>query len=118
MNNQGNIVDLSYIQGMAGGSMDLVKEMIVIFIGQIPDFLDEMKSCFHKKDWYNLGLIAHKAKSSVAVMGMEGLATDLKDLEILTKEGKEIEEYERLIESFENQTKKAIQELNEILKSE
>ncbi len=103
---------------MAGDSMDLVREMIDIFIGQIPTFLEEMQSCYQKQDWYNLGLIAHKAKSSVAVMGMESLAVDLKDLEFLAKEGKEVNRFKELIETFDHQSKKAIQELNEIKKSE
>ena len=112
------IIDLTYVKGMAGGSMDLVKEMIDIFIGQIPEFLSEMRSCYEKEDWYHLGLIAHKAKSSVAVMGMERQAMDLRELEKLAKEARETERYEGMIDAFEENCNRAIEELKTIRNSQ
>jgi len=107
------VVDLSYVTDMAGGNKEIVAEMIDIFIAQVPDFIKEMNSCFEKKDWYNLGMIAHKAKSSVAIMGMEDQAAALKNLEILAKDGKEQEKYKEIINNFEENCHVAIEELNQ-----
>ena len=118
MERQEHIIDLTYVKGMAGGSMDLVREMINIFISQIPEFLEEMRSCHDKKDWYHLGLIAHKAKSSVAVMGMEQQAMDLKEMEALAKEAKDTDRYAAMIDKFEKNCYQAIEELNRIKNSD
>jgi len=118
MERQEHIIDLTYVKDMAGGSMDLVREMINIFIAQIPEFLEEMRSCHKKEDWYRLGLIAHKAKSSVAVMGMEQQAMDLKELESLAKEAKDTDRYKTMIDKFEDHCNQAIEELNRIKNSD
>ena len=99
---------------MTGGCPELVKEMIDIFISQIPEFCREMKWFYQKKDFTSLGLLAHKAKSSVAIMGMEELANGLKDFEQKAREGKDSTGYPAFIEHFENECIKAIEELNAI----
>ncbi len=117
MNNKGKLVDLSYVRAMAGDSIELVNEMINIFISQIPDFISEMRSCLQDKEWVKLGMIAHKAKSSVAVMGMKKQASSLKELELKSKNGIDADQYSDYIRSFENDCQAAIIELQEILKS-
>ena len=117
MNEKGKMVDLSYVKTMAGDSLELVNEMINIFISQVPDFVSEMKSYHEDEDWSSLGLVAHKAKSSLAVMGMEKQANLLKELEIKSKDGIDKDQYSSYIESFENDCKIAIIELQDILNS-
>lgn len=117
MDDKGKLVDLSYVRAMAGDSMDLVNEMINIFISQVPGFISDMKSCHQDKNWTQLGLIAHKAKSSAAVMGMEKQASSLKDLELKSKDGIDAEQYSEYIRSFENDCQAAIIELQDILNS-
>ena len=56
-------------------------------------------------------MIAHKAKSSVAIMGMEKQSNDLKTLELLAKEEKDTEKYLQIIQTFEEDCKKAVEEL-------
>ena len=109
------IIDLTYICEMSGDNQKIIKEMITIFLEQIPEFLDEMNSCHSSKDWHNLGMIAHKAKSSVAIMGMEKQSNDLKTLELLAKEEKDTEKYLQIIQTFEEDCKKAEKELRLII---
>ena len=111
------IVDLTYIREMAGDSQDIIKEMINIFLDQLPEFLEEMNGCHSREDWHNLGMIAHKAKSSVAIMGMHKEADDLKTLELLAKDGKNTEKYFPIIQSFEESCSKAVEELKLVLNS-
>jgi len=117
MNDKGKLIDLSYVKAMAGDSTELVNEMINIFISQVPDFISEMRSHHQNKDWTKLGLIAHKAKSSLAVMGMEKQASSLKDLELKSKDGLDVDQYIDYIRSFENDCQTAIIELQDILNS-
>jgi len=112
---QGKYVNLSYLENMSGGSPSLVKEMVEIFIEQVPEFTTEMKEFFKKGDYQSLGLLAHKAKSSVAIMGMDDLSQSLKDFELLAKENKNVESYPGYIESFEKSCIAAVEELKEII---
>ncbi len=117
MNDKGKLIDLSYVKAMAGDSTELVNDMINIFISQIPDFISEMKSYHQDKNWTKLSLIAHKAKSSLAVMGMEKQASSLKELELKSKDGVDADQYSDYIRSFENDCQAAIIELQDILNS-
>ena len=107
-------IKLEYLESMTGGSTDIVKEMIDIFIAQIPEMVEEMHTLYRNKDWKALGMLAHKAKSSVSIMGMDEVAEDLKKLEYLTKDLKEIESYRDFIDKFERECSAAITELKEI----
>jgi HPt (histidine-containing phosphotransfer) domain-containing protein len=110
-------INLSYLESMSGGSKSLVKEMVEIFLEQVPEFTGEMKEFLSKKDYQSLGLLAHKAKSSVAIMGMDELAQSLKDFELLAKENKDVESYPSYIEKFEQSCKEAVKELKDIIEN-
>lgn len=99
---------------MSGGSNEIIKEMISIFNEQANDYIRDMQKYLDDKNYGLLGKLAHKAKSSVAIMGMNELAADLKTLEIKTKDEKDIETYPSYVEKFITQTKLAITELEEI----
>lgn len=108
-------INLDYLENMTGGSKELVKELADIFISQIPEFITEMKQLLSEKKYESLGMLAHKAKSSVAIMGMEELAKDLKEFESFTREKKNIDQYSSYIEKFETSCNNAISELKSII---
>lgn len=79
-------INLSYLESIADGDREIIKELIVIFLEQIPEFTEGMQSAFEKEDWRVLAGLAHKAKSSVLSMGMNDLGNiDLKNLELMAK---------------------------------
>lgn len=108
------VTDLSYLKNMSGGNNEIIREMITIFNEQSREYIRDMQKYLDEKDYSMLGKLAHKAKSSVAIMGMNDLAADLKTLEINTKEEKEVETYPAFVEKFVNTTKQAIAELEKI----
>jgi len=108
------ITDLNYLKTMSGGDSKFIKEMIDLFREQIDEYKSIMPALLQNKDYDGLSKVAHKAKSSVAVMGMTDVADLLKELEILSHDEKEIERYEPLIAHFLEQSELAISELNDI----
>jgi HPt (histidine-containing phosphotransfer) domain-containing protein len=86
-----------------------------MFKEQVVEFHNEMKLFLEQKNYLSLGMLAHKAKSSVAIMGMSDLATILKTLELQAKEGKEIEKYQSYIDRFKNDTTEAVKELDDLV---
>jgi len=106
-------VNLDYIKSMAGDNEELIREMAEIFVSQIPEFNEIFDSLYEEEDWLNLGMQAHKAKSSVAIMGMDDLAAMLKEFELLAKESKSPEKYAGFIRRFREEAGHAVEELKE-----
>jgi HPt (histidine-containing phosphotransfer) domain-containing protein len=103
--------DLSYLKEMSGGNKELVLEMISIFRDQVAEFSSEMEKHLASHDFESLGKLAHKAKSSVSIMGLQELASDLKDLENFARDGIKPESYAGIVEKFKQVTGVALQEL-------
>jgi HPt (histidine-containing phosphotransfer) domain-containing protein len=110
-------IDLSYLREMAGGNKELVLEMIDIFKEQVVEFGENMDHLLAGRQYEQLGKLAHKAKSSVAIMGLEELAGRLKDLETAARDGKQIGSYATIIAFFKQETAEAVQELNLVTKN-
>jgi HPt (histidine-containing phosphotransfer) domain-containing protein len=106
--------DLSYLKEMSGGNMDLVLEMMNIFREQVAEFSKEMDHHLENREYELLGKLAHKAKSSVSIMGLQDLAKELKNLENLAHEGKKTESYAGIVAKFKQETSEALQELKVI----
>lgn len=109
--------DLSYLREMSGGNQDLILEMINIFKNQIEEFSEGLDDYYNNKEFEQLGKLAHKAKSSISIMGLHDLATDLKNLELLAKAGKEPEKYPQIIDKFKSETLEAVHELDQVAKN-
>ena len=95
---------MEYLDSVSGGESGIIEEIAAIFKEQSVEIYDEMKSLLVSKNYTSLGLLAHKAKSSVAIMGM-------------TREGKEPQLYEHYLERFKNETEGAILELDSMIKN-
>ncbi len=105
--------DLSYLKEITGGESEIVKEMIEMFLAQVDEFKENMNKFLEDKNWTDLGKEAHKAKSSVLIVGMEELGKNLKKLQLLTEEEKEVETYADYVNMFNEQCDAAVIELQE-----
>lgn len=110
-------IDLTYLRNMSNGNKDLILEMIGIFKSQVIEFKQGMDEHYKNQQFELLGRLAHKAKSSISIMGLNDLAVELKTFELLAKEGKEVEKYPGFIENFKKQTSDAVEELEEVAKN-
>ncbi|MFO7850985.1 MAG: Hpt domain-containing protein [Bacteroidota bacterium] len=110
------IINVSYIEEICDNSPELITEMINIFREQVLEFSGELKKLYQEKKYYDLGLLAHKAKSSVLIMGMDEMADKLKELELKAIEGVKTESYGDYIKQFDYQTGEALKELDDYLK--
>lgn len=108
-------INVEYLESVSGGDNSIIIELVNLFREQTKEFYEDMKALLAAKDYYNLGLLAHKAKSSVAIMGMNDLATTLKTFELQAKEGIDTDKYESYIERFRNDTDEALKELDNLI---
>ncbi len=110
-----NYTNLDYIKSAAGNDQKLINEFITIFINQVPNFITSFNTEYNNNNLDKLAKVAHTAKSSVAMMGMDELSNDMKQLEILAKEGQNKVEIEKLIRKFETEVNKGKLELDNYL---
>ena len=110
-------INMEYLDSVSGGESGIIEEIAAIFKEQSVEIYNEMKSYLVSKNYTSLGLLAHKAKSSVAIMGMASLAEMLKTFELQAREGKEPQLYEHYLERFKNETEGAILELDSMIKN-
>jgi HPt (histidine-containing phosphotransfer) domain-containing protein len=108
-------IKMEYLDSVSGGDPGIINEILVIFKEQSVEIYNEMKSHLASKSYSSLGLLAHKAKSSVAIMGMSELADMLKTFELQARDGKESQLYESYIERFLSETQVAIKELEDLI---
>jgi HPt (histidine-containing phosphotransfer) domain-containing protein len=104
-----------YLTNITGGDVETMEEIAGIFINQIPEFVSGMKDLLSQEKYYELGLLAHKAKGSVTVMGMDETARMLKEFELQAKEGNQKEKYEGYIARFESDANRVIIEVRDYL---
>jgi HPt (histidine-containing phosphotransfer) domain-containing protein len=108
-------INSEYLDSVSGGDPDLVNELVTMFKEQSREIYDEMNKLLAEKNFSMLGLLAHKAKSSVAIMGMNSLADMLKTFEHQAKEGKDQHLYESYLKRFKTETDGAVRELEDLI---
>jgi len=106
---------MDYLDSVSGGDPDIIRELVTMFKEQSIEIHNDMTQHLAEKEFNSLGFLAHKAKSSVAIMGMIDLAEMLKAFELQAKEGKETELYDSYIARFKTETDAAVEELEDLI---
>ena len=108
-------INTEYLDSVSGGDPEIICELVNLFREQSVEISAEMQSLFSSGNYQLLGLLAHKAKSSVSIMGMNDLAAMLKTFEVQAREEKESHLYEAYIARFQSETLEAIAELEDLV---
>jgi HPt (histidine-containing phosphotransfer) domain-containing protein len=110
-----NFIKLDILESVSEGDPEIVREIVDIFKIQAGEIYEEMKVLLSEKNYVALGLLAHKAKSSVAIMGIDDLAAMLKTFEIQAREGVETARYNSYIDRFKTDVDAAMVELEDLI---
>ncbi|MDR1866518.1 MAG: Hpt domain-containing protein [Bacteroidales bacterium] len=111
------VTDLKYLQQMTGNNNEIMKEMIELFLAQLAETQVEFDSLLVKGEWLELSRLAHKMKSSALVMGIELMANEMIELEVLAKEATHPEKCRESIARFNSLTDRTREELENCLAS-
>lgn len=110
-------INPEYLESVAGGDPGIISDLVEMFREQSSETYTQMLDLLSLGDYNNLGMLAHKVKSSVAIMGMNDLAVMLKNFELQAREGREKEMYKSYIERFRADTLGALAELDNLVKN-
>lgn len=107
--------NLTYLKNITDGNKEVIGEIVAMFAKQVPEFVQNFNRFYQSGQFEALGKEAHKAKSSLQILGMSELEKEMKVLQLKAIEGKEPESYLLHIRHFEEQCKAAIDELEQEL---
>ena len=110
-----NYINTQYLDSVVNGDNQILSELVDMFCAQALEIHAEMIRLHEEGSHNSLGLLAHKAKSSVAIMGMDSLARDLKQFELLAREGRSADMYSAFIEKYRFETGMASMELRQLV---
>lgn len=109
-------IDFNHLDGIVNGDENFKKELIKIFLDQIPDFIKNMRTFLETENAEKLAREAHTAKSSAMIFGMTETGKLLKDIQSMAENKNTIEIIPalKLVESeFENARIQLLEFLNQ-----
>ncbi|MGB1242300.1 MAG: ATP-binding protein, partial [Chitinophagales bacterium] len=84
-----------------GGDQTAMREILAIFLKQIPVTLQKMKEAVKDTDWESLYAETHHIKSTIQLIGLNSLKTVILKLDDCTLHLKEVEKIPALVDRFE-----------------
>ncbi|HAM99168.1 MAG TPA: hypothetical protein DCQ26_11225 [Marinilabiliales bacterium] len=107
-------VNLNYLNSIGEGDSKFKNELITIFKEQMPILNKQLHEAYTKENFNELSGVAHKAKSSVAMLGIEVLKEAMEKLEISAKQGTDVNNYPALIQTFEEISQLVLEEIKDL----
>ena len=99
-NSNFKFINPAHLESITDGDAKFKTELIDVFVQQIPILSVGLEKALQDKNYAQLGAIAHKTKSSVALMGIESLRQDMATLEAKTKTGEDEDTYAGIVTNF------------------
>lgn len=91
------LYDLSYLNQVFQGNREMINNIISLFLQQVPEYIREMEECVRKNEPLSLHPLAHKAKSSISMLGIKEMETDILAIELNSKNLRNLEELPGLV---------------------
>lgn len=95
--NAEKLFDLSYLNQVFQGNKEMISSIISLFLDQVPGYIDEMRACVERDDLHSLHPLAHKAKSSIAMLGITTMETKILRIEFDSKHQQNMDELPQLV---------------------
>jgi len=114
MTNNFQQINIEQLDSVSFGDDEFKKELIEIFLGQIPEFISNMNKYFAEGDLKNLAKEAHTAKSSALIFDMKNTGESLKKIQLLSEDGT-VEPLSLLIKNASSELNEAAKQLQVIL---
>lgn len=107
--------DLSYLNQVFQGNREMINNIINLFLQQVPEYIREMEECVRKNEPLSLHPLAHKAKSSVSMLGIKEMETDILQIEQDSKHLRNLDGLPKLVTRVKDNCQIVYGELKEAL---
>ncbi len=98
--NSSELLNFDYLNKISKGNADFKNEMLDLFRKQLPKIKNDLNEALQQKNYDELSAVAHKAKSSFSMFGIEELRQSMFMLETDAKKKVNITEYPKIIDRF------------------
>jgi len=110
-------IDFSYLESIAGGDKIFIKEMLEMFNkSTIPEIINIEKFVANRK-WKELGILAHKIKAPLQMIGQTETYDLILELEKMAKNKIYIDEIDQLVSIIKIKMEEIEKELTKIIVS-
>ena len=110
-----SIIDLSKVEEMFPGDAMFRSIFLTKIQGQLPEMQQEMEALFEKENWNEMGLMAHKYKSTVTYLGNPRYREVLQAIESYGRSGSELARVPALIQESKDWYQKTLTALENLL---
>lgn len=98
------LYDLSMIESISGGDQQFIKQMVKLFLDNMPQNIEILKRAVEEEDWEQMWKTAHKMKSTIDSLNIVELKQEIRTIEL---SGKKLEGLE-LIPSIVQKVEKVL----------
>lgn len=98
------LYDLSMIESISGGDQQFIKQMVKLFLDNMPQNIEILKRAVEDEDWEQMWKTAHKMKSTIDSLNIVELKQEIRTIEL---SGKKLEGLE-LIPSLVHKVEKVL----------
>jgi HPt (histidine-containing phosphotransfer) domain-containing protein len=85
---------------LSSGNSEFIKQMVSIFLEDVPKAIDEMKAAASSSDFATVGQLAHRIKSSVGMVGAEDLHALASNIEEFAENSEQIKAIPSMLEKL------------------
>jgi len=93
----------------------MINNIITLFLQQVPEYIREMEECVRKNEPLSLHPLAHKAKSSVSMLGIKDMESDILQIEQDSKHLRNLDGLPRLVDRVKDNCQIVYRQLQEAL---
>lgn len=111
------LFDLSYLNQIFQGNQEMIRNIIGLFLQQVPRYIQEMEDCVQRNDLAGLHPLAHKAKSSISMLGLRTMEDMVLRIERSSKEHRNMEQLPELVVQVRNECELANLQLSALLQN-
>ena len=113
MNRATEYVNSKHLQTVFSGDIDFMKRTVNTFIKNLTEDVATMKVYLKSKDWDGIRSLAHKMKSSMRLIGVRKLDSDMKDIETAASAPVKVNVLSAMITKMEAECRIVVEELKQ-----
>lgn len=103
--------DLQLIHKMCRGDEEKIAKMMVVFINQTSEAIQEIRAAYSEKDFLSIARLVHKIKPTMTYFGTASLEKEFTDLEELLTKKSELSELELKILNINSLINEVVDEI-------
>jgi HPt (histidine-containing phosphotransfer) domain-containing protein len=110
--NQEKLYDLCMIEMLCRGNKEQIKKIVSIFISQVPQSVEEIKTAYSKNDFTTIKKVAHRIRPILGYYAIVKIEKDILRIEAIAETGIATAELQLKINKLEEVTTIVVEKLN------